>query len=186
MNKNFRLYRILVAGGMFLTALSLTATLVCDRWALLFSSALLFCLIAVYGTWHIWPLGGNKPTQSARRSVYSDPVARSLATALSGSYLKGIDGLSDGEQVFVSSYITLAILFATEQKCVFNKATFCDLLLTGCEQVFKGMQQSMKAPLTLVWELEPIDICDVLSDGIKIQILDSAATKIVSKLKISE
>lgn len=186
MNNKSKTYRILVAGGVFFTALSFTASLVYDNWMILASAAILFSGLAVYGAWRLWLIRDKKARVSCPEDgVCQDPLVRSLASALSSSYLKGVEGLSDGERVFVSSYLTQVILYTVQRNTLFNKSIFCDLLSKGCDVLFLEMKQ-YRNPLQLVWEMEPVSVSEVIQDSTKLYILNSSTAIIISKLKLSE
>lgn len=187
MSTKSKTYRMLVAGGVFFTALSFTLSLVYDNWMVLASTAFLFSGLAVYGAWRLWLIRDKKARASyPEDGVCQDPLVRSLASALSNSYLKGVEGLSDGERVFVSSYLTQVILYTVQRSTLFNKSVFCDLLSKGCDVLFLEMQRQYQNPLQLVWEMEPVPLSEVIQDSTKLHILDSSTAIIISKLKLSE
>ncbi len=188
MEKKDKFYRMLLAGGVFLTAVSLSTTLVLSDWVPSLAAAVLFTGVAVYGAWKVWLIKDHKEqvlVEQADRTC-QDPLVRSLASALSASYIKCIDGLSDGERVFVSGYLTLAILHTVRKSTLFNKSACCDLLSQGCKALLAEIQACTKSPLLLVWEMEAVPVEDVLADPLKRSILDQSAEVLIKNLKISE
>ncbi len=188
MNRKDFYYRLLVVTGVFLTAACLASTAILDNWLFPLSGAALFAAMAVYGGWCVWLVHDEE--MANRRKIeeqeYENPVVRSLATALASSYAKHASWLSDGQSVFVTGYLALAILHTVRKHMAFNCSYFCDLIAEDCSTVLLKIQENQCSPVWLVWEMEPISLQKVLESEDLMAILHDSSTKIISKLKISE
>lgn len=90
MEKENRKYRIMLAVGVFMTALCLTATLVVNSQSILMAGAMLFIGVAVYGSWRIWSsIDRKRNREEPLQTVGDDPLIMSLTSSLAAAYMKG-------------------------------------------------------------------------------------------------
>ena len=188
MNKNESYYRLLLGAGVFLTALSLTSTLILSQHHVAYAIAVVTSGMTVFGAWKLWVIKEKKADEQMpdKENIYKDAQLRSLASTLAFSYLRGLNDLSDNELYFVSVYMTLAILHTLNKYLVFNKTVCWDLIAQGSAEALMEMQKSSSEPLQLVWDMKPVPVEAILNEPGMLELLDNSVENVFTKMKICE
>lgn len=177
-------YRMILAAGVFLTALALTAILVMDKRPWLIAGVCVTMPMVFYGSWGLWMLKDNRKDGNGEEAEWNaDLVVSSLASALAASYARRVEGLSDGERVFLTGYVTQLILLTVDVNLTFNSWVMRNVIGRGCVTNLQEIQSRSSKTAGLLWEGEMFPVEKLVQDNEKVMRLDGWMDEIAKTLK---